>query len=328
VLNRKRDFVLMQKMPAPLRFQPPMECTPVDKIAEGADWQYELKLDGYRTIAIKQNGEVELFSRNGNSFNARFPQVVEALLKMRPKRFILDGEIVALNEQGHHSFGLLQKVQSSKAAVHFYLFDLLHLDDESLMSRPLLQHRASMEDAFRALIKPLDISPILRGNAAKVVQHVRAFEFEGIVAKRRDSIYLPGKTPGTWQKHKTQQSDDFLVGGYIPGAHGIDQLVVGELRDGELHYVDSVKNGFVPATRRRVFDAIRGGEINGPPFVNLPEKKGPHRMDREKMKSVRWLKPKVVAEIAFNERTESGHLRHSKFLRFREPVELRGKKND
>jgi ATP-dependent DNA ligase len=209
-----------------------------------------------------------------------------------------------------------------------YLFDLLHLDNKNLMSRPLLQRRVQMEDAFRALIQPLDFSPILRGNAAKVVQHVRAFEFEGVVAKQRDFIYLPGETPGTWQKHKTQRSDDFLVGGYIPGAHGIDQLVIGELRDGDLHYVNSVKNGFVPATRRRVFDAIRGGEITSPPFVNLPEKKGPHRMDRERMKSVRWLKPEVVAEIVFNERTESGHLRHSTFLRFREPVEVRGKKNE
>jgi DNA ligase D-like protein (predicted ligase) len=316
----------MQKMPARLRFIPPMECSPVDKIPEDRDWQYELKLDGYRAIAIKQDGEVDLFSRNGNSFTARFPEIVDALLRVRPKRFVLDGEIVALDEQGRHSFALLQKIQRSKAAVHFYLFDLLHLDNENLMKRPLSHRRDRMEESFRALVKPLDLSPILQGSAAKVLQQVRAFEFEGVVAKRKDSIYLPGQTPGTWQKHKTQRSDDFLIGGYIPGAHGIDQLVVGELRDGKLHYADSVKNGFVAATRRRVFEAIKGREIKLPPFVNLPEKKGPHRMDREKMKEVRWLKPNVVAEIAFNERTESGHLRHSKFLRLREPADRRVKK--
>lgn len=125
---------------------------------------------------------------------------------------------------------------------------------------------------------------------------------------------------------KTQRSDNFLIGGYIPGAHGIDQLVVGEMRDGKLHYADSVKNGFVPATRQRVFDAIKEEETKLSPFVNLPEKNAPHRMDRQKMKEVRWLKPNVVAEIAFNERTESGHLRHSKFLRLREPVDRRAEK--
>lgn len=153
-------------------------------------------------MAIKQDGEVELFSRNGNSFTARFPEIIDALRKTRPKRFILDGEIVALDQQGRHSFAVLQKIHSSKAAVHFYLFDLLHLDNENLMRRPLSQRRDRMEDAFRNLVKPLDLSPILRGSAAKVLQHVRAFEFEGVVAKRVDSVYLPGETPCTWQKQR------------------------------------------------------------------------------------------------------------------------------
>jgi bifunctional non-homologous end joining protein LigD len=120
-----------------------------------------------------------------------------------------------------------------------------------------------------------------------------------------------------------QRSEDFVVGGFIPGVHGVDQLVVGVRKEGALHFVDSVKNGFVATTRRKVQEAIEKLITAKCPFANLPEKKRPHAMDGEKMKTVRWVKPKVICEIAFNEWTPSGHLRHSKFLRLRDAHDLR-----
>jgi len=303
-----------------------MECLKVDHIPEGPSWQYELKLDGYRTIAIKQNADVQLFSRNGKPFNAKFPSLVTAVQSLRVKRCILDGEIVALDEQGSHSFGLLQNFGTSKAPLRFYVFDLLHIDNDDLTKKPLEQRRKRLERELAPLPKTIELSPILLGSAADVLAKVKQFEFEGVVAKRLDSIYVPGEVSREWQKHKTQRSDDFLVGCYIPGSHGIEQLVVGEMRNGQLYFVDSVKNGFVSATRRRVFDAIKGKEIERCPFVNLPEKKGAYKMDREKMKKVRWVQPRIVAEIAFNEQTESGHLRHSRFLRLRERADLLARK--
>src|SRR4051794_3094871 len=139
----------MQKMPPTLRFVPPMECKNVERIPEGADWQYELKLDGYRAIAVKQSGELMLYSRYGNSFNGDFPGVVEALEKLRPKRFVIDGEIVALDEDGRHSFNLLQRSRKQPiAALQFYLFDLIYLDDENLMHLPLSKRRARLEETF------------------------------------------------------------------------------------------------------------------------------------------------------------------------------------
>jgi DNA ligase D-like protein (predicted ligase) len=315
----------MQKMPAPLRFMRPMECLEVDRIPEGELWQYELKLDGYRTIAVKQNGDVDLFSRNGTPFNSNFPSVLEALETVRIKRFILDGEIVALDEKGRHSFALLQSIKTSKAPLRFYVFDLLHIDKDDLTKRILEKRRSRLESEFSALPKNIQLSPILSGEASEVISHVKEFEFEGVVAKRLDSIYVPGQTSDKWQKQKIQRSEDFLVGGYIPGRYGIEQLVVGEKRDGDLCYVESVKNGFVPTTRRKVFDALKGKEIDKCPFVNLPERKGAHRMDREKMATVQWMRPRIVAEIAFNERTPNGHLRHSKFLRLRDSDEVRAK---
>src|SRR5437868_15538685 len=112
----------MQKMPAPLGFIEPMECLRVETIPDGEDWQYELKLDGYRTIAVKHAGEVSLFSRNGNSFDTKFPQIADALVKLREKWFVLDGEVVALDENGRHSFELLQRIKTSKAPVRDYVF--------------------------------------------------------------------------------------------------------------------------------------------------------------------------------------------------------------
>ena len=312
-------------MPAPLRFIPPMECKQVDRIPEGDLWQYELKLDGYRTIAVKQNGEANLFSRNGASFNSKFPSVVRALETLRIKRFILDGEIVALDERGRHSFALLQNIKTSKAPLRFYVFDLLHIDNDSLTQKILEKRRKQLEKELVGLPETVELSPILFGESRTVLAHVKEFEFEGIVAKRLDSVYLPGSTSDAWQKQKTQRSDEFFVGGYVPGRYGVEELVVGEKRNGDLYFVGSIKNGFVRSTRQKVFDAVKGEEIKKCAFVNLPEKKGAHRMDRGKMKTVRWLRPRIVAEIAFNERTQAGHLRHSKFLRLRDAADVRKK---
>ena len=313
----------MQKEPAQLFFVEPMECKRVDTLPESGDWQYEIKFDGYRAIAIKQHGEVQLFSRRGNSFNADYPGTVAALTSLRAKSFVLDGELVAIDEQGRHSFSLLQNARSKNAAVHFYAFDLLHHGGENLMQLPLVRRRARLDAAFPKLPVSVQLSPVLTGPLAEISDRIREYEFEGIVAKQGDSIYRPGEAPGTWVKKKLQRSEDFVVGGFIPGAHGIDQLVVGVRKEGGLHFVDSVKNGFVPTTRRKVQEAIEKLIVRECPFVNLPEKKRPHAMDREKMRTVKWVKPKVLAEIAFNEWTPSAHLRHSKFLRLREPRDLR-----
>ena len=315
----------MQKMPATLYFVEPMECKPVNNLPEGADWQHEIKFDGYRAIAIKQSGEVELFSRRGNSFNADYAETVKALNTLRVKSFVLDGELVAMDERGRHSFSLLQNAKRKSVPVVFYAFDLLHFDGENLMGRPLQTRRRYLEEAFPKWPPLVQLSPLLTGPLSTITTQIRKFEFEGIVAKRMDSLYAPGEEPGTWVKKKMQRSEDFIVGGFIPGAHGVDQLVVGVRKGGELHFVDSVKNGFVPTTRRKVQDAIEKLVTPACPFVNLPEKKRPHAMDKEKMKTVRWVKPKVIAEIAFNEWTPSEHLRHSKFLRLREASDIRKK---
>jgi bifunctional non-homologous end joining protein LigD len=188
----------MQKMPPELRFVEPMECKEVAQLPEGEDWHYELKLDGYRAIAVKQHGEVNLYSRNGKSFNEKFVNVVSALAKLREKTFVLDGELVALDEQGKHSFSLLQNIKTSRAPVHFYLFDLLHVDGKDLMKLPLNKRRAKLETLFSNLPDLLHLSPILDAPLDVVMQQVKALEFEGLAAKKRYSFYEAGKESGSY----------------------------------------------------------------------------------------------------------------------------------
>ena len=220
----------MQKMPAPLRFIEPMECLRVEKIPNGAEWQYELKLDDFRAIALKDGGEVSLYSRNGNPFKTKFPAIVKALEKLSLKPGVIDGEIVAMDENDRHSFELLQQSKTSKASLRYYVFDLLKCGTEELVQLPFSQRGARLEAELGSLPDGIALFPLLSGDSKLVTEHVRQFEFEGVIAKRIDSIYAPGQTPGTWQKQKTQRTDDFLIGGYIPGSNGVDELVIGEKR--------------------------------------------------------------------------------------------------
>jgi bifunctional non-homologous end joining protein LigD len=187
----------------------------VDRIPEGDLWQYELKLDGYRTIAVKQDCNVALFSRNGNPLNEKFPSVAASIRKLPFKYCILDGEMVGLDEQGRHSFGSLQNITTSKAPLRFYVFDLLNINGEDLTKSTLQKRRERLEEGFTSQV---ELSPILPGDARTVLAHVK--ELNSKVSSQSDwiSIYVPGKTSDAWQKHKTQASDDFLVGGYMRSA--------------------------------------------------------------------------------------------------------------
>ena len=150
---------------------------------------------------------------------------------------------------------------------------------------------------------------------------IRSHGLEGIVGKRADSYYQPGLRTGLWCKHRLNRSQEFVVGGYVPSTLGVDSLVIGVYQGKELHYAARVRAGFIPATRRQVFDVIRHLTTARCPFVNLPQKE-PGRwgqgLTAEKMAKCVRLKPEVLAEIQFLEWTGADHLRHTKFIRLRE----------
>ena len=152
---------------------------------------------------------------------------------------------------------------------------------------------------------------------ADLIRAAKEHCLEGIVAKRKNSLYEPEKRSGAWLKYRINRGQEFVIGGYTPG-HPFDALIVGYYQDSELYYVGKVKNGFVPQVRREVYRKFKGLEIDTCPFANLPEKKRTMwALTKDEMKNCQWLKPELVAQIEFAEWTPDGHLRHSKFARNR-----------
>jgi ATP-dependent DNA ligase len=181
-------------------FIEPMLLLRTEKLPEGLEFQYELKLDGYRALAIKTGGKVHLRSRNGNDFNSRYPAIVKALAAM-PDDTVIDGEVVALDGEGRPSFNTLQNHGSAGAPLHLFIFDLLILKGRNVMSEPLTKRRELIEKhILPKLADPIRYSPVLEGSLKDLLLSVRTQGLEGLVAKRRDSKYEPGLRSGAWMK--------------------------------------------------------------------------------------------------------------------------------
>lgn len=305
---------------ARMQFVEPMLAKLVSRLPAGDEWLYELKLDGYRALVMKRRKRTTVFSRRGNNLNSQFPQIATAF-DFLPDETIIDGEIVALDDYGRPSFGALQKSRSKEAALYFYAFDLLAFRGKQTIALPLVERRRLLEDyVLRKMKEPVRLSPILEAHPRTIVKTIRQQGLEGLVAKRADSRYEPGERSGAWIKYKTNRGQELVIGGYKPDVHSFAYLLVGYYQGKNLMFVGKIKNGFVPALRREVMKVFKGLETKGCPFANLPEPKSARRgeaLTAEVMKKMRWLKPKLVAQIEFTEWTEGNHLRHSKFAGLR-----------
>ena len=167
----------------------------------------------------------------------------------------------------------------------------------------------------------ISLSESIDASPAELIQVVKEFGFEGVIAKRKDSFYESGKRSGAWVKYKVNKSQEFVIGGYTPG-NPLDAVTVGYYEGDKLTYAAKVRNGFVPRLRREVWRKLKGLEAPLYPFANLPEKKRTQfSLTREEMKNCIWLKPQLVAQIELTEWTPDGHLRHSKFCGLREDKE-------
>jgi DNA ligase D-like protein (predicted ligase) len=302
-------------------FIEPMLLLRTEKLPEGAGWLVELKLDGYRALAIKSGGKVHLRSRNDNDFNARYPGIVKALGTM-PDDTVIDGEVVALDADGRPSFNMLQNYGSGGAPLHFFIFDLLVLKGKDVMGEPLTKRRALIEEhVLPELADPIRYSPVLGGSLKDLMRSVKAQGLEGLVAKRRDSKYEPGLRSGAWLKMRVNAGQELVIGGYTPSPKNFDALVIGYYQDGKLIYTARTRNGFTPASRVELFKKLKPLEIAECPFANLPEKKAGRwgaGLTAAKMVECRWLKPVTVAQFEYVEWTSDQHLRHSRFVALRE----------
>ena len=295
-----------------------MECTAVaDLPPDRSRWIYEVKLDGYRCCAVVRNGVAELFSRYGNPWPDRFPAIHDALSALPD--IVLDGEIVAVDRSGRPSFQELQNWQSTRHLVVFYAFDALYLERRDLRALPLEERKRVLDEVGSSFADPLRVSAILDVPLQKLVPQMKKLGLEGLVAKRLGSRY-ESRRSAAWQKKRFNETGVFVIGGYIPEDDTFSRLLIGEWRDGELHFVKKLKNGFNGLSRREVMDAICKLRVKKCPFVDLPELPGRSAIDAEVMKSVVWVKPVREVEVEFVEWTSGGRLRHAAFRQLLGPA--------
>jgi len=235
-----------------------------------ADATEEIKLDGYRADAVKSDRGVNLFSRRHKLINHQYPYIVEALNDL-PEDKVVDGEIVALDESGRPNFNLLQGSRREASRIHYFIFDLLICNDRDLTRLPLNERRKLMKSVLKLRSPRIRISDQFETSGNEMLAAVRQQQLEGVAGKRKDSLYQPGKRTGAWIKYRVNRGQEFVIGGYIPGPHGFDSPIVGYYQNKDLMYVARVRNGFVPALRRQVFERIRHLVSSTMPFVNLPD---------------------------------------------------------
>ena len=297
----------------------------VSTLPEGPDWTYEIKLDGYRAQVLCDGEKTQLLSRNGKDLGHRFPALVVALARAAPHGSILDGELVALDASGRPSFSLIQNSATSEATFVFFAFDLLQLEGVDLTRKSLSERRRLLHASLRQS-EAVQLSESVQIPAKQMLEMVRGHGLEGVVAKRLSSTYEGGQRSGAWAKVRTELSQELVVGGYTPGTHGFDAVLVGFYRGDRLQFCASVRNGFVPASRRTLHDQLTPFKAEVCPFANLPET-GPERwgqgLTAAKMKNCIWLRPEVVAQFRFLEWTPSDHLRHVSFVGVREDKDPR-----
>lgn len=287
-------------------------------------WRTEIKFDGYRALAILHAGRIELWSRNEKSLTADYPEVVAALRTLRCRSAVLDGEIVALDEEGRSRFQLLQQrgAVNARPPIHFYIFDLLHLDGASWMNTPIEERRARLEQLLARKKDVIRLSPVFETEPAVVLAEAKRQGLEGIVVKKAGSLYEAGRRSGAWLKHRLSNEQEFVIGGFTPPRGGrthFGALLVGYYEDGKLQYAGKVGAGFDHARLETLHREFQKRRSDASPFANLP--RGRSRwgvgMTAAVMKTVSWIRPDLVCQVRFSEWTEEGALRQPVFLGLR-----------
>jgi bifunctional non-homologous end joining protein LigD len=300
----------------------PMLAESAELPPSGPQWRYEPKMDGYRVIAFLDQGSVRLQSRRGLDLTPSFPELATELLAQPAGTMILDGEIVALDAAGRPSFNVLQNRAQLKTPpeianaqrehpVVLVCFDLLHFAGLNLRAAPY-------EDRQRYLAQCLLPSRHLQlvhvsQDAKDLYGAALELGFEGIVAKRLDSPYLPGQRSRAWLKIKTTQSAEFVVGGYTRGKGArepLGALLLGYWRGRRLHYAGHVGSGLDEAVIAGLLARTAELERKSSPFAEKPPLHRP----------TTWLKPELVAEVSFSEWTPTGALRAPVFIRLRDDI--------
>jgi bifunctional non-homologous end joining protein LigD len=294
----------------------PQLCSLVESVPTGKEWLHEVKFDGYRIVAFIEKGKATLASRNGKIWTAKFPKI-KAACEDIPHSCVLDGEVVAMRSDGTTDFQALQNflAEGKKPHLHYYVFDILHLDGIDLTGAPLRDRKAVLAQLLAQTSKDslIHLSEHIEGNGDRVFANCCKLGLEGVVSKRADAPYIQ-KRSRTWLKVKCLRSQEFVLGGYTdPGGSrkGFGALLLGYFdNDGELVYAGRVGTGFSENSLRTIAKQLRLHNQSKSAYKNPPT--GPEA------KGVHWLNPKLVCEVEFTEWTNDGQLRHPSFKGMRE----------
>jgi bifunctional non-homologous end joining protein LigD len=294
-----------------------MLATSAEQLPVGIDWTYEVKWDGYRTLALKSRQRVTLLSRNLKDVSAQYKWVARSVAELDAGTVLLDGEIVALDEQGRPSFQALH--HQSAQAIAYYAFDVLHHEGRDLLKVPLQERRVILGSVI-ADTRLFQSDP-LPGTAEEIADAVRELRLEGVVAKKRRSLYEPGRRSSSWIKVKFNRRQEFVIGGFKPNQSNLESLVVGYYDGGKLLFAGRVRAGLTPHERDALFRRLSPDQTTRCPFANLPSANSGHwgeGVTAEDMTKLRWVKPKIVVEVSFVEWTRDNALRHSEFIAVRD----------
>jgi bifunctional non-homologous end joining protein LigD len=294
----------------------PMLATLVDKPFDEPGWMYEVKWDGYRAIAFMNKGKTDLKSRNDKSFNDKFYPVYKALGDWKVNA-IIDGEIVALKEDGLSDFGTLQNWRSeADGELAYYVFDIIWYEGRDLRQIPLNQRH----EILRNILPPpgiIKLSDVFDTSGIQFYEIARQIGLEGIMAKKADSIYVSNFRTHEWLKIKANKRQEMVIGGYTlnkGSSKSFSALLVGVFENDKLVYTGKVGTGFNQAQQAEMLKQFKPLVTDRVPFDSVPEIGKPSRFNPHPAKaSATWLKPQLVCEVSYTEMTADGVMRHPSF---------------
>jgi bifunctional non-homologous end joining protein LigD len=290
--------------------------------AQDARWAYETKQDGQRVVAyLPGDGSVLLRARSGQDVTAAYPELRPLGTALGITPAVLDGEVLALDEEGRADFQLLQSRmglahapgraarRAAQLPVHLVLFDVMQLGPRSLLPLPYTRRRGELEAL--GLDGPFWSTPAaLVGHGAQALQATREHGLEGLVCKRLDSVYEPGVRSRAWIKIRNMVGEDVIVGGWLPGKGRLTGLpgavLVGQRAAGRLRYVGGVGTGWSETERVQLAELLRAAATDVCPFDPVPP-----------VRDASWVVPRLVGEVRYSTRTRDGMLRQPSWLRLR-----------
>lgn len=294
----------------PPAFRPVQLATLVDAVPAGDRWIHEMKYDGYRALVAVGGGEARAFTRSGLDWSDRFPSILSDARKLKVRSALIDGEAVVLDAEGRSNFQKLQgALKGAPMSIDYFAFDLLELDGEDLTTLPLLERKAKLKEILPPKDSHIRYSDHIQGNGEKLLKSFCAAGLEGVVSKLANSRYV-GARAGSWVKTKCIKRQEFVIVGWTPSdkSRAFRSLILGIHDGGTLRYAGKVGTGFDTAELSRLMKIM----------VPLEQKAATVEAPRAEVRGAHWLRPKLVAEIAYAEMTNEGTLRHPSYLGLRE----------